>query len=193
MEGQECPKPKHRTPPQKKNKNRGQKLDTTFVLKLFGRPWDIPPNPGIFPGFRRTCRTFWPPPLHVEDPHPTQTCPDQKVWVWVPFSSLKMLSFGGKAQTAEQSFIIMVCGRQGFFRQSFPSSPCFSCFARWSSLHFADTIVKTKQKKIRGGANSEERTGNIAKRRLLVNPYRPELQAEFRWKKARNLKITQSG
>ena len=26
---------------------------------------------------------------------------------------------------------------------------------------------------------SEERTANIAKRRLLVNPYRPEIQPEF--------------
>ena len=27
---------------------------------------------------------------------------------------------------------------------------------------------------------SEKRTGNVAKRRLLVNPYRPEIQTEFR-------------
>ena len=48
-----------------------------FFLKLFGRPQDIPPKiPGYpakkfgFPGLRRTYRTFWPPPVHVEDPHP---------------------------------------------------------------------------------------------------------------------------
>ena len=33
--------------------------------------------------------TFGPPPLHVEDPRPTRRYPDQKVWVWVPFSSLR--------------------------------------------------------------------------------------------------------
>ena len=37
---------------------------------------------------RGTYRTFWPPPLHVENPHPTGGYPDPKVWVWVPFSSL---------------------------------------------------------------------------------------------------------
>ena len=76
--------------------HRGQKLNTNFFLKLFEHPRDIPAKiPGDpakmfgFPGFRRTCRTFWPPHLHVEDPHPTRRYPDQKVWVWVLFSSLK--------------------------------------------------------------------------------------------------------
>ena len=57
-----------------------------FFLKLFGHPQDIPaksrdipPQKSFgFPGFRRTYHTFWPPPLHVEDPHPTRQYPDQK-------------------------------------------------------------------------------------------------------------------
>ena len=76
----------------------------TFFSQTFrappGYPGKIPGCPGTkrfgFPGFRRTYRTFWPPPLHVEDPHPTRKYPDQKVWVWVPFSSLRQqpLPFG---------------------------------------------------------------------------------------------------
>ena len=31
----------------------------------------------------------------MDDPHPTRKYPDQKVWVWVPFSSLKTSSFMG--------------------------------------------------------------------------------------------------
>ena len=68
-----------------KQKNRGQELNTNFSLKIF--PISRPKFG--FPGFRRTYRTFWPPPHHVEDPHPTLAYPDQKVWVWVPFSSLR--------------------------------------------------------------------------------------------------------
>ena len=56
---------------------RGQNLNTIYLLKLFGHPRDIPAKiPGYpaqefgFPGLRRTYRTFWPPLLHVEDPHP---------------------------------------------------------------------------------------------------------------------------
>ena len=71
-------------------------MNTNLFLKLFGHPGisraKIPGYPATkfgFPGFRRTYRTFWPPPLHVEDPHPTRKYPDQKVWVWVPFSSLR--------------------------------------------------------------------------------------------------------
>ena len=44
-----------------------------------------------FPWLRGTYRTFWPPPVHVEDPYPTGQYPDQKVWVWVLFSSLNFL------------------------------------------------------------------------------------------------------
>ena len=57
---------------------------------------DIPPKSLVFPGFRRTYRTFWHPPLEVEDPHPTRKYPDQKVWVWVPFSSLTIRHFFGE-------------------------------------------------------------------------------------------------
>ena len=58
-----------------------------------GYPSKIPGYPAKkfgFPGFRGTYRTFWPPPLHVEDPHLTRRYPDQKVWVWVPFSFLNL-------------------------------------------------------------------------------------------------------
>ena len=80
----------------------------TFFLKLFGRPRDIPPKSRDippkkfgFPGFRGTYRAFWPPPLHVEDPHPTRRYLDQKVWVWVPFSCLS-------------SFVLQTCRPHSF-------------------------------------------------------------------------------
>ena len=67
----------------------------TFFSQTFrappGYPGKIPGYPAQkvwFPWFRGTYRTFWPPPVHVEDPYPTGKYPDQKVWVWVPFSSL---------------------------------------------------------------------------------------------------------
>ena len=80
---------------------RGPKLNTNFFFSNFsGTPGisrqksrDIPPKSLVFHGFRRTYRTFWPPPLHVEDPHPTRKFPDQKVWVWLLFSSLIVLKF----------------------------------------------------------------------------------------------------
>ena len=72
-----------------------EKLNTNLFSQTFRAP---PQYPGKvlgypakkfgFPVVRRTCRTFWPPPLQVEDPHPIRKYPDQKVWVWVPFSSL---------------------------------------------------------------------------------------------------------
>ena len=68
---------------------------TFFVLKLFGHFRDIPAKfPGYpaqkvwFPWFRGAYRTFWPPPLHVEDPYPTGKYPDSKVWVCALFSCL---------------------------------------------------------------------------------------------------------
>ena len=58
----------------------------TLVQKRSEHPRDIlvkipgyPVKKFGFPGFRRTYRTFWPPPLHVEDPYPTGKYPDQKV------------------------------------------------------------------------------------------------------------------
>ena len=76
--------------------HRGQKLKTNlFFSNFFGHTRDIPAKIPAYPakqfgfrGFRRTCRTFWPPPLHVEDPHSSRRYPDQKVWLGVPFSSL---------------------------------------------------------------------------------------------------------
>ena len=46
---------------------------------------DVPPKSSVSLGFRGACRTFWPLPLHMEDPHPTQR-------VWVPFFSPRKLS-----------------------------------------------------------------------------------------------------
>ena len=65
---------------------------STFFSNFPGSPRDIPAKIlgyptrkfGV-PGFRRTYRTFWPPTLHVEDPHPTRRYPDQTVWVRLPF------------------------------------------------------------------------------------------------------------
>ena len=65
-----------------------------FFLKLFGRLRDIPAKSGtsrqksLVPWFRGTCRTFRPPPFHMENPHPTGGYPDPKVWVWVPFETI---------------------------------------------------------------------------------------------------------
>ena len=65
---------------------RERKLSTnSFFLKLLGPPGcpgEIPGYPAKkvwFPWLRGTYRTLRPPPLHVEDPHPTRTYPDQKV------------------------------------------------------------------------------------------------------------------
>ena len=58
---------------------RGQNWTQTFFSQTFralpGYPGKIPgypPKKVWFPGFRGTYRTFWPPPLHVEDPQPTR-------------------------------------------------------------------------------------------------------------------------
>ena len=74
---------------------RAQNWTRTFFSQTFrappGYPSKIPGYPAKkvwFPWFRGAYRTFWPPPLHVEDPHPTRKYPDSKVWVWVPFSCL---------------------------------------------------------------------------------------------------------
>ena len=52
----------------------------TFRAPL-GYPGKIPGYPAQkvwFPWFRGTYRTFWRPPVHVEDPYPTGKYPDQK-------------------------------------------------------------------------------------------------------------------
>ena len=69
-------------------------MNTHFFvfLKLFGHPSGISQeNPGHpaqkfgFAGFRRIYQTFWHPPVHVENPHPTGRYPDPKVWVGALF------------------------------------------------------------------------------------------------------------
>ena len=74
----------------------GRELNTNFLFQTFRAPPGYPgQNLGIsrqkvgFLGFRRTYRSFWPPPLHVGEAQPTRRYPDQKVWVWAPFSSLR--------------------------------------------------------------------------------------------------------
>ena len=57
-----------------------QDLNTNFFLKLFGHRRDVPAK-----SRRGTYRTFWIPPIHVKDPHPTRKYPNSKVWVWVSF------------------------------------------------------------------------------------------------------------
>ena len=75
----------------------GTRLEHELLSQTFrappGYPGQIPGYPSKkfgFPRFRRTYWIFWPPPLHVADPHPTGRYPNQKVWVWVPFSALKL-------------------------------------------------------------------------------------------------------
>ena len=72
---------------------RGRELNVPFFSQTFrappGYPGKIPGYPAKkvrFPWFRGTYRTFWPPPLHVEDPYPTGKYPDSKVWVCALFS-----------------------------------------------------------------------------------------------------------
>ena len=71
----------------------------TFFSQTFralpGYPSKIPAYPAKkvwFPWFRGAYRTFWPPPLHVEDPYPTGKYPGSKVWVWVLLSLARYLS-----------------------------------------------------------------------------------------------------
>ena len=45
-----------------------------ILAKILG----CPAKKFAFPGFRRTYRTIWPPPLHVKDPHPTRRYPGPK-------------------------------------------------------------------------------------------------------------------
>ena len=81
-----------------KNSRLGPEYGTQICfLKLFGHFWDIPakfrdipPKRFGFPGFEGHTELFAP-PLHLKDPHPTAAgrYPDQKVWVWVPFSCLR--------------------------------------------------------------------------------------------------------
>ena len=79
----------------------GTNLNINLFLKLFEHPRDIPAktpvypsqNPRIFPVSRGICRTFWPPPLHVEGPHPTGRHLNPKSSSCAPFSSLILQRF----------------------------------------------------------------------------------------------------
>ena len=75
--------------------SRGQKLNPKFFFSNFSGTAGISQqNPGIsrqkslISLLSRGIPNFLPPPLHVEDPHPTGRYPDPKVWVWVRFSSM---------------------------------------------------------------------------------------------------------
>ena len=82
----------------KSKRSRERKLNTNLFFSqpcraFAGYPGKIPGYPGKkiwFPWFRRTYRTFWPPPLQVEDPYPNGKYPDSKVWDWVLFPCLKI-------------------------------------------------------------------------------------------------------
>ena len=70
-----------------------RKLNTNFFFSNFSGACGISrQNPGISRSkslislVSRDVSNFLPPPVHVEDPYPTGKYPDQKVWVWVPFS-----------------------------------------------------------------------------------------------------------
>ena len=74
--------------------SRRRELDTNFFFSNFsgalGISRDIPPKKFDFPGSEGHAELFGPPPLQEEDPHPAQRYPDQKVCVWVRFSSLSL-------------------------------------------------------------------------------------------------------
>ena len=77
----------------------GKKNAHGGFLILFRRPPDIPPKSRDIPpksmcslGFEGHTELFGSHPFYVEDPHRTRRCPDQKVWVWVPFSSLTLFA-----------------------------------------------------------------------------------------------------
>ena len=79
---------------------RGQKLNTNFFSQTFWPPPGYPSKISGYPAKKvwfslvsRDIRTFWPPPLHVEDPYPTGTYPDSKVWVCALFSCLTWISW----------------------------------------------------------------------------------------------------
>ena len=95
-------------------------MNTNFFFQTFRAPPGIPAKiPGYpakkfgFPGFRRTYRTVWLPPLHAEDPHPRRRYPDQKVWVCAPFSCLeaqqRYFSYRAKlaAIVSQNSFVLV--------------------------------------------------------------------------------------
>ena len=77
----------------------GQTLNTILFSQTFrAHPGYPSQNPGIsrqkvcFPWVSTTCRTFWFPHLHLEDPHPIERYPDPKACVLV-FACLRMSTF----------------------------------------------------------------------------------------------------
>ena len=81
--------------PKSLHSERGQKLNTDFCFSNFsGAPGYSGKNFGIsrqkvwYPWASKDILNFLAPTPHVKEPHPTRRYPDQKVWVWVPFSSL---------------------------------------------------------------------------------------------------------
>ena len=77
----------------------GQNLNTNFFFsQTFPAPPGISrPNPvtsrqtiWFLLGFEGHTELFGPHPFNVEDPHPTSKISGPKVWVWVPFSSLRL-------------------------------------------------------------------------------------------------------
>ena len=81
----------------------GTKIEHNFFSQTFGhrrdilsKSRDIRPKKFDFPGFEGHTEHFGPHPFAWKTPTPTRKYPDQKVWVWVPFSSLIMwlIKFG---------------------------------------------------------------------------------------------------
>ena len=93
-----------------------KKWTQTLFLKFFGHPQDIPAKIQRYPakkfvslGFRGTYRTFWPPPLHVEDPHHTGRYADPRVWVCASYSCL----IGWKTMGNANWIVPAHCSKQG--------------------------------------------------------------------------------
>ena len=70
-------------------------MEHKLFCKLFGHPRDV---------FEGRAELLAPTPSRVGDPHPTRRYPDQKVWVWIPFSCL--IVFGNLFQFAPISSLI---------------------------------------------------------------------------------------
>ena len=90
--------------------SRGRVLNTNFLFSNFsGTPrisqqnsQDIPPKSLVSQGFEGHVELFGPQPFTWKNPHPTRRCLDQKIWVWVPFSSLTQLHLVGPQDSAPQ-------------------------------------------------------------------------------------------
>ena len=93
-------------------------------------PWVSKDIPNVF---------FWPPPLHVEDPHPTGRYPDPKVWICALVSSGDLKGGGrrkgkmGGETNGERGRKRGNAGWKNGGRNSYPTLP-FLVF--WTSLFF---------------------------------------------------------